>query len=149
MNIKVVDIVLEEIVPTKEQIEELYNQLKQRTFSISHKAVPQYDEHIDFVSNHPYRAWFIIKQTKNVIGTIYVQHDNSIGLNCIDNVTEEQIEKILSMLTSQLSPLEAVPSARFGEFFLNVSSSNIELQDKLKNIGLTESQRSFCFVKDN
>jgi hypothetical protein len=148
MNIKVVDIVLEEIVPTKEQIVELYNQLKQRTFSISHKAVPQYEDHIDFVSNHPYRAWFIIKQKKNVIGTIYVQHDNSIGLNFTNNVTEEQIAKILSMVTAQLSPLDAAPSIRFGEFFLNVSSSNIELQNKLKNIGLTESQRSFCFVKD-
>ena len=148
MNVKVANIVLEEIVPTQEQIEELYNQLKHRTFSISHQAVPQYEDHIDFVSNHPYRAWFIIKQIKNVIGSIYVQHDNSIGLNCIDSVTEMQIEKILNMLTSQLSPLDAAPSVRFGEFFLNVSSCNTELQDKLKNIGLIESQRSFCFVKD-
>jgi hypothetical protein len=149
MNSKVTNVVLEDIVPTKEQTEELYEQLVQRDFSISHKSVPQYEEHFEFVSNHPYRAWFLIKDIKNFVGNVYVQYDNSIGLNCIDDITEVQIGNILNLLTSKLSPLAAVPSARLGDFFLNVSSSNILLQDKLKNIGLIECQRSFCFVKNN
>jgi|TARA_B110000495_G_C22733444_1_gene430352 hypothetical protein len=148
MNAKSVDIVLEDIAPTKEQLEELYDQLKRRSYSISHGFLPQYEDHIEFVKNHPYRAWFMIKQVGGTIGNVYVQYDNSIGLNCVDDITEVQIKNILHVLTSKLTPLDAAPSVRSGDFFLNVSASNAELQDKLKNIGLSEIQKSFCLVKD-
>ena len=81
------------------------------------------------------------------IGNVYVQFDNSIGLNINKKINESQIEEILMKLTDQLLPLKAVPSVRYGKFFMNVSSKNIELQDKLKNIGLVEGQRSFFFGK--
>jgi hypothetical protein len=148
MNSEEVEVELEIIVPTEAQTKELFNQLVNRCHSISHESSPRYEDHVNFVNNHPYRAWYIIKQMKKTIGTIYVQYDNSIGLNCNDNVSELQIKKILNVINAKLLALEAVPSVRFGGFFLNVASSNIALQEKLKNIGLRESQRSFFLDKD-
>jgi hypothetical protein len=147
MNSDDLDLKLDNVVPTKEQTEELYNQLINRIHGISHKVTPRYEDHNEFVSNHPYRAWFLIKQTTNVLGNVYVQYDNSIGLNCVEDITEPQIEKILNLITAKFLPLEAVSSLRTAYFFLNVSSSNMKLQNKLKNLGLVESQRSFCLVK--
>ena len=147
MNEGVDALTLDIIVPTDSQIRELYRQLSHRKHSISHKATPDYEAHALFVNNHPYRAWYIIKKGEDILGNVYVQNDNSIGLNCIDDITALQIKMLLTLLTTELSPLAGVPSVRFGAFFLNVASSNIALQEKLQTIGLKETQRSFCFTQ--
>jgi len=131
------------VLPTEDQAKLLYQQLCQRTDSISHVALPSYESHKEFVANHPYRAWFIIQQNYIVLGNIYIQYDNSIGLTCYDEITETQIRTILDLVTYKLRPLDPVPSVRVGKFFLNVAASNIHLQEKLKKLGLKESQRSF------
>ena len=145
MQHKINDIILESIVPTENQTKELFHQLKQRAHSISHRTIPAYEDHYKFVNNNPYRAWFIIKVTNQVIGNIYVHFDNSIGLNCNTSITELQIKSTLKKLYLKLRPLKAKPSVRFGGYFLNVSSSNTDLQNKLIKIGLKESQRSYRF----
>ena len=124
------EVKLEAVVPTEVQIEDLYSQLIHQNHKISHTNPLQYEAHENFINNHPYRAWFIIKHKVKSIGNVYIQFDNSIGLNCIDQVTEKQIKNILRLLTADFKPLEKISSARFGGFFLNVASSNIELQEK-------------------
>lgn len=136
---------LEAVFPSEYQIRTLYQQLRARNHTISHKSLPSYDCHKEFVTNHPYRAWFVILLNKIALGNVYIHHDNSIGLNCSDEISEAQIKKILSQITSEFQPLEAVPSVRLGKFFLNVASSNTLLIEKLKNLGLIESQRSFIY----
>lgn len=134
---------LELVVPTDTQVRLLYHQLRSRTSNISHCELPSYETHKAFVAKHPYRSWFIIKFKDVVIGNVYIQYDNSIGLHCYEQVTEAQIKSILDLVSDKFQPLDPIPSIRFGKFFLNVAASNIDLQKKLKNIGLKESQRSF------
>ena len=136
---------LKPVIPSEKQIDELYRQLCARAHKISHTELPVYEKHKEFVSNHPYRAWFIILQNKTSLGNVYIQYDNSIGLNCYEHITEAQIKSILDLVFNRLRPLHLIPSVRVGKFFLNVAASNIHLQNKLKSIGLKESQRSFIF----
>ena len=136
---------LEQVLPTKRQIDELYRQLNSRRHTISHKSPANYAEHARFVEDHPYRAWFIVKCGLRAVGSVYLQYDNSIGLNSLDLLTEKQIESILQILGEQFPPLEALASVRPENFFLNVSSSDFDLQEKLIKIGLVEIQRSFVF----
>lgn len=136
---------LDPVVLSETQTKLLYRQLCARTHSISHVTLPSYESHKEFVANHPYRAWFIIQQKNIFLGNVYIQYDNSIGLNCYDEISETQIKSILDLVTNTLRPLEPVQSVRIGKFFLNVAASNIHLQNKLKNVGLKESQRSFIF----
>ena len=148
MSMNITSVFLVEVTATDEQIEILYSHLKEREYSISHGLLPQHEDHVKFVGNHPYRAWFIIKEAEKIIGNAYVQFDNSIGLNCIEEITEAQIENVLYILTNKLKPLEGLPSVRSSEFFLNVPTTNTRLQNKLLRIGLVELQRSFQLVKD-
>lgn len=134
---------LDPVIPNEIQTDLLYQQLCSRTHNISHRQMPRYEDHKEFVSRHPYRAWFIIKSTDLVLGNVYVQYDNSIGLNCGNQVSEIQIKAILDLISIKLKPLDLIPSGRSENFFLNVAASNIELQKKLTNLGLIESQRSF------
>lgn len=143
--LKTDDIELEPVIPSDIQTELLYQQLRSRTNSISHRVLPSYDNHKEFVAKHPYRAWFIIKSTDFVLGNVYVQYDNSIGLNCCNQISEIQIKSILDLISIKLKPLAPIPSVRSSNFFLNVATSDIELQVKLSNLGLIESQRSFVF----
>ena len=137
---------LEPVIPNDIQIELLYQQLCSRTSKISHRELPSYENHKKFVAQHPYRAWFIVKSEDIVLGNVYLQYDNSIGLNCLNHITEIQIKSILDLISIQLEPLGPIRSVRSDKFFLNVASSNIDLQNKLMNLGLEESQRSFVYV---
>lgn len=140
------NLTLEPVVPTPRQIKILYSQLQSRAYNISHNKTPSIEEHRNFVKKNPYRSWFIIREKDNLIGNIYVQFDNSIGLNCKEEIEEKYLCKILCLLFKQLDPLEAIPSVRSAKFFFNVPSSNIIFQNKLNYLGFKEVQRTFVLV---
>jgi len=58
----------------------LYDLLKSREYSISHKSLPKFETHESFVKNHPYREWFLILHGDEFIGSVYVTNDNIIGI---------------------------------------------------------------------
>lgn len=121
----------------------LYSQLKSRLYSISHETFPTFEKHKDFVKNNPYRAWFLVKIGSKSLGNVYIQFDNSVGLNLIEDTTADQIQKILSLIYTLLPPLDSVPSLRYKNYYVNISSKNINLQNKLNLIKCREIQRSY------
>ena len=136
---------LENIIPTDSQILNLFEQLKQREHSISHENLPSYETHKQFVTDNPYRAWFLVKKDREILGNIYIQHDNSVGLNNLDNVETETMKEIMGALRNQLKPLSPIASIRYKDFYFNVSASNVKLQENLKNIGCKVAQISFIY----
>lgn len=61
----------------------LYNMLKDRPpeANISHRKMPTIEEHCTFVSSRPYEAWYLIEDTKGVIGNCYLSKANEIGIS--------------------------------------------------------------------
>ena len=132
----------ENVIPTQKQIDDLYILLSERKHFISHNILPTKKEHQEFVSNNPYLAWYLIRRRTDLIGSVYVQNDNSIGIN-INGAVKEDIAQIILYIKSNHKPLSAVKSQRRGEFFINVSSDNEDLLRILNEIGAKEIQRSF------
>ena len=60
----------------------LYDLLEQRTpeQSISHKAMPTWDDHCAFVRSQPYAAWYLIAVGNATVGAIYLTHQCEIGI---------------------------------------------------------------------
>tara|TARA_R110000868_G_scaffold142759_8_gene360231 strand:- start:9478 stop:9879 length:402 start_codon:yes stop_codon:yes gene_type:complete len=60
----------------------LYELLRERTpgQSISHKGMPAWDEHVRFVRSKPYHAWLLIEHDGIAVGSVYVTHQNEIGI---------------------------------------------------------------------
>jgi len=60
----------------------LFNLLKERDSraNISHKKMPTYSEHVQFVKSKPYSYWYVIESSKTKIGTIYLSKSNEIGI---------------------------------------------------------------------
>ena len=127
---------------TKKNLEFLYELLKARKHSISHKEIPSFDEHSSFVENHPYYKWFIVEKQSSLIGSIYIHNDNSIGIDILDQF-EIFIPDVLKFLEQKYRPLPYIKSVRSKNFFLNLSPQNKELQDLLISLGYEISQISF------
>ena len=42
--------------------------------------MPRYEDHVNFIINHPYKAWYIIHTDNgDPIGNIYINQDNSLA----------------------------------------------------------------------
>jgi RimJ/RimL family protein N-acetyltransferase len=67
---------------TADDAEFLLDLLKQRegTVNISHKSLPDWEEHIQYVKKHDYQSWDIIWVENTRIGNIYLTKNNEIGI---------------------------------------------------------------------
>ena len=131
------------VIPTLAQIETLYAQLKNRSHKISHKILPSFDEHTEFVHNHPYRQWAIVKNNGRAIGNVYIHFDNSIGLHFESSKYFDRVDEVLKFVNTSSLPLPAEPSVRIGQFFFRVSSDNHLLQERLSILGFQEVEKTF------
>jgi len=67
---------------TVDDAEFLFDLLKQRegTVNISHKSLPDWEEHLQYVKKHDYQSWDIIWVENTRIGNIYLTKNNEIGI---------------------------------------------------------------------
>ena len=60
----------------------LYNLLRERDalVNISHKLLPTWDKHVQFVESRPYQNWWFIYAGEQEVGACYLSHQNEIGI---------------------------------------------------------------------
>ena len=90
---------------------------------------------------NPYIGWYLLYDDVRPVGNLYVQIDNSVGLNLIE-IRKDWIESILNYLNNELSPQPAIPSKSPEYFFLNVAYGDTELQRLLTELGANPIQIS-------
>ena len=95
------------VIGSKEQVRILYDLLISRTHSISHQILPTYKSHKEFVLSHPYLAWFIIRCYSEIVGSFYLKHDNSVGLNLIDQDSTYVFE-VMKFIKSNFDPHQSL-----------------------------------------
>lgn len=132
----------ERIIPTENQIDELFFLLNSRKYSISHTTLPSKKDHSYFVSENPYVIWYLIYTKKNLIGSVYLHTDNSIGIDLM-KYSEDIISSVIQYIKKHHKPLPLIKSVRRDEFSINVSCKNTNLIKILKNLNKHEIQRSF------
>ncbi len=132
------------IIGTSDQILVLYELLKNRTNNISHKNMPDYNEHREFVKNNPYKVWYLVYDESNALGTFYIKYDNSIGLKL--SIQESFIvDLIIKYIKLNYKPEKAVASEVSSYFYFNVANKNIELIKVLTELELKPIQISYRF----
>ena len=124
----------------------LYDCLAKRKFNISHNKMPDFEEHCKFVSENPYRKWFLISYKYSFIGSIYFLYDNGIGLD-LEPINYYLINTVFKIILSKIKPLKAIPSIRRNEFHMNISHLNKKLYKVLINLGGVHIQNTFVFEK--
>ena len=142
MRTKKTKIKIEKVFGTDEQITVLYSLLSKRVHIISHENIPTVDQHRDFVLDHPYVDWFILRNAEKPIGSFYTKYDNSVGINLV----EQEVcclATIIEHIRYKLQPQPTLPSEVPPYFYINVSNSNTELQSMLKQEKLLPIQISY------
>ena len=77
-------------VITKNDFKFLYKLLSQRKSfdNISHKKMPSYQEHIEFVKSKPYACWYVVLLNNKKIGSAYISKQNEIGISILNDHDE-------------------------------------------------------------
>ena len=118
---------------SNEHIGTLFDLLSQRTHSVSHNAMPSLSDHKSFVKKHPYRAWYLIKNEKCYIGTVYITY---------------KFSEILDWIVHAHKPLNGLKSVRPSHYQINVPIGDIDLDKVLSELGHTKIQVTYLLKDD-
>ena len=127
------EINFEKVMGTSEQVHNLFGLLRERQFNISHFVLPSFLEHTEFVINHPYRAWYLVKEADLVVGSIYITDHNTIGLY-LKNTKKAIVQGCLSFVLQNYFPLPPIRSIRAQNFSVNVPVDHFELNNIMKDL---------------
>lgn len=89
---------------SKDDIRFLYELLKNRSLNvnISHKKMPTYTQHSNFVKAHPYSKWYIIFLGNQKIGSLYLSKINEIGISLKKEFNKKRIKNsVLDILVEK------------------------------------------------
>ncbi len=136
------DISFEKVIGTDEQIDILYDHLKNRNCGISHKLLPSYQDHIVFVKNNPYRYWAMVSENNLPVGTVYLQTNNSIGLNLLQP-TRHLVSETLRHIRENFKPATEIKSKIPYYFYVNVACANEKLSKILLELDAIPLQTSY------
>ena len=120
----------------------LYELLKKRNYSISHREMPSYAAHVEFVKSSPYLNWYIFSHNQNHLGTFYIKKDNSIGLD-ITNPCELLVKEVLNFILINFAPQKELKSQIPPYFYVNVAYSNEIMKNILSKLNFDAIQTSF------
>ena len=109
----------------------LYELLKNKdpNANISHKKMPSYDEHVEFVMSKPYTNWYIIECDKKNVGTIYLSKQDEIGISINNDYEYDQIVKPALKLLMKLNQRK--------RYLANTSPKDVSAQEFLLKNGFT------------
>ena len=99
----------------------LYELLKERepSTNISHKKMPTFNQHVNFVLSKPYSKWYIILQGIDKVGSIYLSKQNEIGIFLKKESNITNIKKVVLKLMIEKNPKK--------RYLANVNPKNKEL----------------------
>ena len=136
------EIFLERVDGEASQIDVLYDLLKNRIYNISHEAMPTLEQHTDFVLSEPYRAWFLVFIDDQPIGSVYLQDDNSIGMNLAEQ-SLPLVDACLRFVFDNFQPMQGKLSRVRKDFHINVPNENNELKSILSELDLAPVQVTY------
>lgn len=115
----------------------LYRLLEERApwVNISHKEMPTLKAHADFVSDEPYKHWYLIELGDDQIGAIYLTHANEIGVQIFERYQGNGYgRRAIEMLMAMCGP---------GRYLANIAPHNHMSQRMFENLGFGCIQYTF------
>jgi hypothetical protein len=129
-----INIEFSRIIPTETQTGITYDLLAQRSHGISHGFTPVFEDHVKFVNSNPYRAWYLVMNNQEVIGTFYISKENTIGININEINYAQTVAAIINYVKNNYSPLPEIKSVRASIFTINVPPKNLSLIKTLEKL---------------
>ena len=125
----------------EKDVQFLYNLLDERkpVTYISHKKMPTYEEHVNFVKSSPYSKWYIIEVDGERAGSIYLTKQNEIGIFLNEGLQEKGIgSNALNVLIGKNPDLR---------YLANINPENKKSIKFFKKLGFTLIQYTYGLNK--
>lgn len=122
---------------TKGDFKFLFELLKERdpNANISHKKMPSYTNHVKFIESKPYTKWYIILNSKQKVGSIYLSKNDEIGIFLLKSFHRQNFGKLALEILMKKNPRK--------RFLANVSPKNKNSMDFFKKNGFNLIQYTF------
>ena len=139
MRKRVYTVTLKEV--TKSDCPFLYELLNERDprVNISHKKMPSYKKHIEFVMSKPYSKWYMIYYKNQRSGSIYLTNQNEIGIFVKKEMQDRKIGKKALQLLMKHNPRT--------RYLANVSPKNMKSIRFFKKNGFKLIQHTYELTK--
>jgi hypothetical protein len=130
-GVNLVDVYSQEPHPVLYQLME-----ERKAEAISHKAMPSMEEHLAFVQSKPFRAWYLIEEDGIVIGAVSINDRNEVRVGIVkQHRFPYRIVEAVKAIKDLHPPLPAVPSARVGEYVMNINGRDVDSCKLINELG--------------
>ena len=108
--------------------------------NISHRRMPTYAEHVDFVRSRPYAAWYLITNGENWCGTVYLTREQELGLHLLPAYQRAGHGKAAIKTLMECHPLP--------RYLANIAPSNAASQAFFEGLGFKLVQHTYELSDD-
>lgn len=121
----------------------LYKLLENRNpdSNISHRVMPNYDEHVRFVLSNPYSAWYVILVNGEKSGSVYLSKQDEIGIFLINNMKGKGIGRFALELLMKKNPRK--------RYLANISPKNNKSIKFFEKNNFNLIQYTYEFINKN
>ena len=110
---------------------------------------PTFDDHVAFVTRHPYRLWYMIDLTIGglplPIGSIYATNQNEIGIAVKSAYQGNGCgPEALQLFLAMHRPLPAIPGTRAAQWLANINPLNERSRAMFEDFGFKLIQQTFA-----
>lgn len=118
----------------------LYQLLKQRDprANISHKKIPTFQEHVNFVMSKPYSIWYTISIKNKKVGSIYISRQCEIGIFLEKNSQKKGIGKQALLFLINKNPRK--------RYLANINPKNTKSRNFFKKNGFKLIQHTYELI---
>lgn len=135
-------------------IQILYNLLKERSTeddeytNISHRKLPKYQDHVEYVNRHPYALWFLAMENNECLGSISLTKRNEIGVVLFKKYRGKGYgTRILELFLAENEPLPEEKGQRSDGFIANINPKNEASIRLFKKFGFEHVQNTYQLEK--
>jgi len=124
-------------------LEFLYKLLEKRDpiANISHRKMPSYEEHVQFVLSKPYSVWYVIIANNERVGSIYLAKQDEIGIFLTSDMTGKRMGKTALEQLMRKNPRK--------KYLANVSPKNKKSMEFFEKNGFRLIQYTYEFMKQD
>jgi RimJ/RimL family protein N-acetyltransferase len=107
--------------------------------NISHRAMPTWEEHVEFVLRHPYAAWYLVEVDGYPRGAVYLTKAREIGIGILKGQRGHRygLDAVAELM--RLHP---------GRFLWNVNPSNTQSIALAHKLGFSQQPIQFTYEKE-
>lgn len=118
--------------------------------NISHRGTPTFEQHRQFVTRRPYRAWYLVmapEQTRAFVGAVYATSRNELGVFILQAWQKRGYgPAALTEFMRRHQPLDRITGKRRDCWLANIAPGNARSKSLFERLGFRKVQETYALI---